>query len=373
MGFLDILADWLAPSVSAPPAVAVPAEPEFPAVPELLPKFPAKTAIEICRNSKPGTEARGLLTLTQSPSQFLSALQEKHLSAEMAKVLAFGLPDREGVAWAAKCAAKVIHLLPPTEVAALQVAQAWVKRPTAEKRAEAAAILRGKELNGPGTWAAQAAAWADGGAPKPPRGVAPRLTPEAVAAAVLLSSTIQARPQFAMPPLPPMHVPTAAELLQGRAPVVAGVVGQLQAGGSVPQVLAGLAAPAVGAITGAAGNVALPVAGGVVGAAAQYFANAGQLPAMGTLAAGVAGGAMASLAGAGASAGSMSLPGATVPSMPGVSGSMPTLPSASIPQANMSSLQMPVIPPGVHAFVFREQQEFIALGIAIASGQAPLV
>ncbi len=392
MGFLDRLADWLAPSVP-PPQVAP--QPAVPTVPAELPRIAARTAGEICKVCKPGDAAKKLLKPQETPSQFLSALQEKHLSAEMVKVIAHGLPDREGVAWAVQCAEKVAGTLPAPDALAMRAAQAWVKSPTAENQAAAAAAFERTDKQGPGAWAAQAVAWAGEGTPKPPAEDGkpmPRLTPDAVVMAVLLSSTIQARPEFARRQLPAMqmpygHVPTAGDLLHAQAPQVAGVVSQLQGGATVPQVLAGLAAPALGSAASVAGSVTMPVAPGVAGVAGHLASP--MLPGVsgvpGSLAAGVASlaampGAAAqlpasALAGVASSAGSMALPTSSLSGLAGAS--MPTVPHAgqmgSLSQPSMPYVEVPTIPPAVHAFMFKEQYDFVAMGIAIASGQAPLV
>ena len=384
MGFLDTLANWLAPSVPPPPVVPPPAVSSLPAE---LPRIAAKTAAEICKDCKPEAAAKALLTAQQTPSQFLAALQEKHLSAEMVKVLAYGLPDREGVAWAVQCAQKVAGALPVADAQALQAAQAWVKNPSAEKQAAAAAAAERTDFQGPGAWAAQAAAWAGEGTPKPPvaDGVAsPRLTPQAVAAAVLLASTIQARPEFAkrqMPAMqmPGMHVPSAADVLHGQVPQISGAAGQLHAGIAAPQGMAGIAASALSSAVSGGGAVSLPAVGGAAahlvapglsGMAASLGGGAGSLPAMAGAAAHLT---VPGSSGMGAALGSVpSLSSVSVPGM-----SAPAIPHAgqlaSFSQPNIPHAELPTIPPAVHAFMFKEQQDFVALGIAIASGKVPLV
>lgn len=392
MGFLDTIANWLAPSVPQPPVVPQPA---VSSVPAELPRLAAKTAAEICKDCKPEAAAKELLTPQQTPSQFLAALQEKHLSAEMVKVLAHGLPDREGVAWAVQCAQKVAGTLPAADAQALQAAQAWVKNPSAEKQATAAAAAERTDFQGPGAWAAQAAAWAGEGTPKPPAadGVAsPRLTPQAVAAAVLLASTIQARPQFAKRQLPTMqmpgmNLPSAADALHAQVPQIPGAAAQLHAGIAAPQGMAGIAASALSSAVSGGGAVSLPAVGGAAahlvapglsGMAASLGGGVGSLPS-------VAGAAshftVPGSSGMGAALGSVpilssvSVPGLSGVSVPGMSA--PAIPHAgqlsSLSQPNIPHAELPTIPPAVHAFMFKEQQDFVALGIAIASGKVPLV
>lgn len=190
------------------------AEPRFqpPPVPAQLSTLATPTAAQLAAFSQPSPDALKLLTLQQTPSQYLAALQEKQMGGEMVKTIAHGLPDREGVMWAAQSAAKISDKLPPGEVHALQAAQAWAKNPTAATQAAAAAAAAKTNLQGPGALAAQAAAWA-----KPAATGAARLTPHAVSAAVLLSAAIVAFPKLAVPKdkvpgvaMPPPVIPPLA-------------------------------------------------------------------------------------------------------------------------------------------------------------------
>ncbi len=176
-----------------------------PPVPAVLPKFTAPTALELAQATQPGPAAQLLLTPQQTPSQYLAALQEKQLGEEMVKTLAHGMPDREGVQWAALSAEKVSDKLPPTDVQALQAAKAWAANPTPETQAAAAAAAAKTDLQGPGAMAAQAAAWS-----APAGSSAPRLTPHAITAAVLMSAAIVAFPKHAAPK--PPAAPSAAPL-----------------------------------------------------------------------------------------------------------------------------------------------------------------
>lgn len=171
-------------------------------VPAQLPKIAAPTAVEIAQTSQPSPAAQKLLTPEQTPSQYLGALQEKQMGDEMVKTMAHGMPDREGVHWAAQSAQKVSDKLPPADVQAMQAAQTWVKNPTDANQAAAAAAAAKTDYRGPGALAAQGAAWAQPATPAAPQAGAAatqRLTPHAVTGAVLLSSAIQANPAIAAP------------------------------------------------------------------------------------------------------------------------------------------------------------------------------
>ncbi len=82
---------------------------------------------EIAKDSQPSPDAQALLTPQQTPSQYLNVLQEEQMGPVMVKTLAHGMPDREGVGWAAKSAEKVADKLPPDDLGAMTAAQAWVQ------------------------------------------------------------------------------------------------------------------------------------------------------------------------------------------------------------------------------------------------------
>ena len=193
---------------------AAPKAPAFqpPPVPGLMSKITAPTAVQIAQQSNPSPAAQQLLTPQQTPSQYLSALQEKQMGDEMVKTMAHGLPDREGVHWAAQSAEKVSDKLPPDDVQAMKAAQAWAKNPTEANQAAAAAAAAKTNLQGPGALAAQGAAWAQPSTPAAaPAGVVPavpRLTPLAVSGAVLLAAAIKANPALAAPKAPALQAPT---------------------------------------------------------------------------------------------------------------------------------------------------------------------
>lgn len=192
----------------APPPPA-PAAFSPPPVPLQLPAITAPTAAQLVDTAQPGPAALEVLTPQQSPSGYLGALQEKQLGGDMVKVLAHGMPDREGVFWAAKSAEKVANQLPPVEVAAMQAAQAWARNPTPAAKAAAQMAAGKTELLGPGGMAAQAAAWANPASPS-----APRLAPHASGSAVMMAAAIIAFPKLAAPKptVPTVTVPMLPKL-----------------------------------------------------------------------------------------------------------------------------------------------------------------
>lgn len=197
-------------SHSAPSSPLAP--PQVPPVPQQLPKIKASSAGDIAKCSQPSPEAQSVLKPQQTPSQYLSALQYKHLGNDMIKTMAHGMSDHDGVHWAAQSAEKVSSKLPPHEVYAMKAAQAWVQNPTPDNKAAAAQAASASPSKGPGALAAQGAAWSQ------PKGTAPRLTPHAVSGAVMSAAAIHAgpRPTPNAPTAPTApntpHIPTAPKL-----------------------------------------------------------------------------------------------------------------------------------------------------------------
>jgi hypothetical protein len=171
-------------------------------VPAQLPKITAPTAAQIAQTSQPSPAAQQILAANpqQTPSQYLGALEEKQMGPDMTKTLAHGMPDREGVHWAAQSAEKVSDKLPPQEVQGMKAAQAWANNPTAETKAAAAAAAEQGGCRGPGSLAAQGAAWSQPSTPAAAgAAAAPRLTPDAVSGSVLMSAGVQANPAVTVP------------------------------------------------------------------------------------------------------------------------------------------------------------------------------
>ncbi len=415
MAFLDWLANLLAPSAPSaagqalPQAdVVTPAEPAPSLVPAQLPKISARTAAELCQECKPEPVAMELLKPQQTPAQFLTLLQERHLSADMTKVLAQGLPDREGVAWAVLCVQRVADKLPAADVQALRVAQAWVKNPTSDLQKAATQALELTDRQGPGAWAAQAAAWAKADAPEPlqasnqesasrkkvtsEKPEPPRLTPQAVSAAVGLSATILARPEYAVRKLQMMEMAmgAVAGLSVGGVSVshLSGMASNLQAphlgaAGSLASLAAG--DMSVPQLPGAAGRVqagiaALPSAGGISAAAANLPGVANAM----SHAAGAGSAAHAAIpqsaAVAAALAGAAALPNLPNAAAYAISGALPHMQMPGVPDVGLAHFSQPnlpqftsaTLPPAVLEFMFREQQPFIRIGLEIASGVIPV-
>src|SRR6476620_2039988 len=127
-----------------------------------LPKINA-TGPELAAKSNLSPAAKALAKPGQSPGEYVHALEENKMPVDAASALAHGMPERESVWWACQSSQKVGDKLNPEEHAATKAAENWVKNPTPQTKAAAAAAASKTDYKGPGGWAAQAAAWSKDG------------------------------------------------------------------------------------------------------------------------------------------------------------------------------------------------------------------
>ena len=161
----------------------------------------ARTAAEICRCFELSDGAKGLLTDTVSPGEYLDQLVGAGHFVDAVRLLAHALGRREGVWWACLCSRAALQDGgPPAAAQALRAAEAWVYQPSEENRraADAGAAAEGRQH--PASWAAMAAFWSGGSIAPPanPQPVPPDpfFTARAVAGAVVLAA-IRHEPQHA--------------------------------------------------------------------------------------------------------------------------------------------------------------------------------
>lgn len=138
--------------------------------------------------------ADALARIAQCPDApaALEVLESGGLAADAVKLVAHALPRREGVWWACMCARATIPAdLPPPDRAALEAAEAWVRKPSDENRRAAFAAAEQARFGTPEAWAAVAAFWSgDSMAPlgQPAVPPAPHLAGLALAGAITLAS-----------------------------------------------------------------------------------------------------------------------------------------------------------------------------------------
>ena len=155
-----------------------------------LKKIAAKRASEICAQVELSADAQRLANDQLSPDAYLDLLIEKEQWVDAIRLLAFGLPKREAVWWAAGCVRA--HLpadAPPKVLEALKSAEAWVYKPTEENRWAAKEAGEKVGYDKPACWATMGAFWSGGSlvpAPLPSVTPSPAFAPGAVAGAILM-------------------------------------------------------------------------------------------------------------------------------------------------------------------------------------------
>ncbi|NOT11201.1 MAG: hypothetical protein HOP23_05115 [Methylococcaceae bacterium] len=155
-------------------------------------KVKQPTAMEICKAVELGEEARQLLQTAALPSEFLQQLLEKELYLDAVRFLATALPKREATWWACQCARNNCGETPSvTDLKAIELAEAWVYKPTAENRLPTMAAATKTDFKTAAGWAAIAAFWSGGNiSPVQNATVEPAedLFPKAVSGAVILAA-----------------------------------------------------------------------------------------------------------------------------------------------------------------------------------------
>ncbi|MFO1500026.1 MAG: hypothetical protein U1G07_16820 [Verrucomicrobiota bacterium] len=189
-----------------------------------LPKITAGSGSELASRMQANPAAAALAQPGQSPGQYVQALEQNQRPLDAVNALAHGMPERESVWWACQSSQKVADKLNPAEQQATQAAEAWVRNPTPENQAAAAAAAAKTDYTGPGGWAAQAAAWSQppaampaaapgAGAPAlPAASPPPALTPAAVSGSVLLAAGLANRPAMSAPQKPNLARPAVPSL-----------------------------------------------------------------------------------------------------------------------------------------------------------------
>ena len=175
-----------------------------------LSKITAPTAADVCKGFKPQPAAQALMQPNHTPAEYLNVLEQKKMSGDAINVLAHGMPERESVHYACQSSQKVAGQMAPADKNALEAAQAWVKNPSEATKAKAAAAAAKTDHQGPGAWAAQAAAFSSS-----PTGAAPAagLTGHAASGSVQLASAMANKPAAPQAPVtqsPALKAPVLA-------------------------------------------------------------------------------------------------------------------------------------------------------------------
>ncbi len=122
----------------------------------------------------------------------ITRLQGAGRLAEAARIAAHALPKREAVWWACMCARAIPDpKQTPEDLAALEAAETWVRRPDEKSRRAAMAAAEAAKFRSTEAWAAVGAFWSGGsltpeGLPEVPP--AEHLTGGAITGAILLAA-----------------------------------------------------------------------------------------------------------------------------------------------------------------------------------------
>ena len=158
-------------------------------------KVKEKMASEVAAKIKLSDKAKTILKDELSPAQFVGMLIDQYCYTDAVLFLAFSLPKREATWWACLCAKGGLKdKARPEDLKAIELAEAWVYRPTSENCQMTMKAAEATEFKTAAGWAAVAAFWSGdnistvAGITTPP---ADDLTGKAVNAAELLAASMQ--------------------------------------------------------------------------------------------------------------------------------------------------------------------------------------
>lgn len=159
-----------------------------------LTKVEAKSAAEVCARFELGEKAALLPRDGFAPAAFLERLMTERQFLDAIRFLAYALPKREAIWWAARCARLVAGTaLPPEQQSALEIMERWCAQPSEELRRAAMAASEKAQLKTPAGCAALAVFFSGGSLAPPNAPVVPPaddLTARTVAGAVLMAAVV---------------------------------------------------------------------------------------------------------------------------------------------------------------------------------------
>ncbi|NOQ15087.1 MAG: hypothetical protein GQ583_11495 [Methyloprofundus sp.] len=142
-------------------------------------------------------EAKALLTEDVTPAQYTQQVIDNKLYTDAIMFLATGLAKREATWWACLCARSTLtDTSPVSDLKAIELAEAWVYKPTQENCRVTLSAAEATEFKTPAGWSAMAAFWSgDNISPNKEAVVPPPndLTGKAVNGAVMLAA-VQGEP-----------------------------------------------------------------------------------------------------------------------------------------------------------------------------------
>lgn len=114
----------------------------------------------LCQTIELNEAAQALLQDNLTTADYIQQLIDQKLYTEAVKVLAHALPKREATWWACLCARNTLtEKSQPTESKAIELAEAWVYKPSEENRKSLIPIVETMQFKNASGWAALAAFW----------------------------------------------------------------------------------------------------------------------------------------------------------------------------------------------------------------------
>lgn len=136
--------------------------------------------------------AQALLVQYPQTADYLAQLLSQQLYLDAIRFLAHALPKREATWWACLCARRAAtEQTPANQLQAIELAEAWVYRPTEENCKVTRAAAEAIGFRTPASWAAMAAFWSGDNISPVPYAIVPpdaKLFAKAVAGAVMLAA-----------------------------------------------------------------------------------------------------------------------------------------------------------------------------------------
>jgi hypothetical protein len=340
-------------------------------VPNPYPKITADKASDITSQFNPQPKSLALQEPDHTPAQYVDTLEKNNQSEDAIKTMAHGMPERESVWYACQSSDRVADKMAPADKDALAAAKDWVKNPSPATQQQAADAAAKTDYQGPGAWAAQAAAWSQstpgtasalpasaavpGGGQTPAAATLPSTGAMPKAAAVPgAGSLAKAGGVPAAPSLPKVGEVPKAPTIPGADAL--GKSGSLPAAGAIPKA----GAPPLAGRVGAPGGGAPGAPGVKAGSLTPHAASGSVL-----LAAAMENNKIGPKAPVMAAPSAPTLKSPAAPKLPVPGAPKPTIPPLAAPKAPAA----PEMPPAQQAEVAKIHKPYIDLGKAIASGK----
>ena len=157
-----------------------------------LSKIHQQNATTICQDIELDQPATALLQGNPTSALFIHQLVEQRLYPDAVRFLAHALPKREATWWACLCARNSLtDNAPANEIKAIELAEAWVYKPTEENRKLTLPAAEATGFKTAASWAAVAAFWSGDNISPVTQAIVPpdeKLFSKAVVGAVMLAA-----------------------------------------------------------------------------------------------------------------------------------------------------------------------------------------